>query len=160
VRATCSAELLIAGALTLGLAASPAAAGYPGSTQPGAQQVPPGNLLIIRAVPARNAIISGAGRAISVPTAPPSSVFQSLEGVGMPLSNGEAASITGSLAVGQSGKVAAAALDGLLGSQAMEGGRAADQTGASRMGGAISDGIQTGIGALHDALGGLQGAGH
>jgi hypothetical protein len=160
VRGTCSVELLIAATVIVGLAATPATASYPGSTQPGAQPVPLGNLLIIRVVPPRNAIIPGAGRAISVPTAPPSSVFQSLEGVGAPLSDGQAALVTGSLGVSQSGKIVAANLDGLLGAQGVEGGRALDPTGASRMGGALGGAIQTGVGALQGALGSLQGAGY
>lgn len=160
MRGTCSAEMFIAATLALALAASPAVAGYPGSTQPGAQKVLPGNLILIRAVPPRNAIISGAGRAVTAPTAPPSSVFESLEGVGAPISDGQAASIAGTSGAGQSGKLVAGAIGGLLGSQAMDGGQPLDRTAASEMAGGMAGALHTGIGALQGALGSLQGMGH
>lgn len=149
-----------AGLVGLLLAASPAAADYPGSTQPGAQQVAPGNLIILRVVPARNAIIPGAGQAIVAPTAPTSIAFGTLQGAATPLSDAQAASVMASVRPGQAGEQAAAAIDGALQSQALFGGAAGEHAGpaggASQIGGAI----QTGIGALRGTLGLLGGGGH
>ena len=119
-------EILIAGVLALGVA-TPAFAGYPGSTQPGAQQVPLGNLIILREVPARNAIIPGAGDALAVQTAPPSSVFATIEGVGGPLTDAQEATVTGSVG-SREGQIVAGALGTVLGSQAMIGGLAPERS--------------------------------
>lgn len=151
--------LRVAGAATLLVAATPAIAELPGSLQPGATPVLPGNLIILRHVPPRNAIISGAGSAVTAPTAPPSIVFANIHGVGAPLSDAQAASVTGSIPAGQAGLDVASAIDGVFRSQSITGG-AADRSGASGAGGAIGGAVQGGIGALHDALANLGGAGH
>ncbi len=150
-----SFELRVAGALALVFGATPALADYPGSTQPGAQQVLPGNLVLLRAVPPRNAIIAGAGRAVTAPTAPPSAAFGGMQGVGFPLSDTEAASVIGSIPAGQGGQIVAETLSGALRSQSMVGGAGADRSGASRGGVDIGGAVGAGVGALHDALGGL-----
>jgi hypothetical protein len=159
VRASLSFGLLIGSALALALWASPAAAGYPGSTQPGATPVPPGNLIILRAVPPRNAIIPGAGDAVYAPTAPPSTVFGTITGVGSPLTDAQAASVTGSVQPGQGGQYIAQAVDGVLGVQTATGTVPNGDSGA-RGGGQIGGALQTGLGAISDALSHLGGQGH
>lgn len=160
MRANRSFELRVAGALTLALTPVPAAADYPGSTQPGASPVPAGNLLLIRAVPPRNAIIPGAGPAITAPTAPPSTVFANIQGVGSALTDSEAASVTGSAPMGQGGKDVAAAIDGVLQSRSMLGGAAADRSSASGAGGVVSDAVESSMGAVRAAVGSLGGLVH
>lgn len=160
MRGTCCLRIGTAGLTALLLAASPAAADYPGSTQPGAQQVPPGNLVILRAVPPRNAIIPGAGQAVTAPTAPPSVAFAGLQGIASPLSDAQAASVTGSVPLGQAGGQASAAIDGALRSQSLFGGASADRSGPAGAGATISGAVQSGMGAIRGALGALGGAGH
>jgi hypothetical protein len=160
VRASFSFGLLIGSAAALAVTATPAAADYPGSTQPGATPVPPGNLILIRGVPPRNAIIAGAGDALGVPTAPPSSVFATIQGVGSPLTDAQAASVTGSLRPGQVGQYVAGAIDGVLRAQSATGGVPTGDSGASRSGGAVGGALQTGLGALSDALSHIGGQGH
>lgn len=137
---------------------SPAIAGYPGSTQPGAQQVPPGNLVVIRDVPARNAIISGAGDALAVPTAPPSTVFATIEGVGAPLSDAEEATVTGSIG-SLEGRIVAGAVGGVLGSQSIVSTVGPDHWAVSGGGTAVGGALQTGLGAMRSALGSIGGGG-
>ena len=159
MRAFASSGIAIGAALLLALSAAPASAGLPGSTQPGAQPVPPGNLVIVRVVPPRNAIIPGAGAAITAPTAPPSVVFATAEGVGQPLSDSQAASVIGSIAPGQSGSNVAAAIDGVFGSRAMA---AVVPEHAAGVGIAASIGgtVQPSVGTITGILGNLQGPGH
>jgi hypothetical protein len=145
-------------ALFLWLGAAPASASLPGSTQPGAEVVPPGNLIIIRNVPARNAIIPGAGDAVTVPTALPSIVFATVQGVGAPLSDSQAASIAGS-SPGQVGRDVATAIDGVLGGQSMAG--VSPQAGTGRgIGADIGGTVQSTVGTLSAILGNLGGLGH
>lgn len=160
MRAGRSFGLRVAALLAVVATAAPAAAELPGSSQPGATPVAPGNLIILRVVPPRNAIIPGAGRAVTAPTAPPSIVFVNLHGVGSPLTDAEAASVTGSIPAGQAGKDVASAIDGVLRSQSMLGGSSAERSGASGAGGEISSAIQSGMGALKGVFGALPGPGH
>jgi hypothetical protein len=160
VRAIGTSVLGIGGALLLTLVATPAAAGLPGSTQPGAQQVAPGNLIIIRNVPPRNAIIPGAGAAVTVPTAPPSIVFAVIQGVGAPLTDSQAASVTGSVSPGQGGGVVATAIGGVLGAQSMVGSPASQQGAGSAIGGQIGATVQSSVGMMSGLLGNLGGPGH
>ena len=160
MRAFASSGIAIGAALLLALSASPATAGLPGSTQPGAQLVLPGNLIIIRAVPPRNAIIPGAGDAITAPTAPPSIVFATIQGVGAPLSDSQAASVTGSIAPGQVGTDVASAVDGVLGRQTIEGGPSPQRSGGAGLGADVGGAIRSGVGTLAGILGNLGGAGH
>lgn len=160
MRSSGSFGLRVATVLAAILSAAPAPAELPGSTQPGATPVPPGNLIILRVVPPRNAIIPGAGRAVTAPTAPPSIVFVNLNGVGAPLSDAQAASVTGSIPAGQGGKDVASAIDGVFRSQSMLGGASADRSSASRAGGEIGAAVQSGMGALKGVFGALPGPGH
>jgi protein-disulfide isomerase len=158
MRALGSSGLFLAGTLTLALISAPAAAEYPGSTQPGADQAPPGTITILRVVPPRNALISGAGPGEYVSTAPPSIVFEAFQGVGTPLSDAEAASVTGALSPVQGGNVVAKAIGGVLGSERMSGAATPERAeggAASR----VSGPIQAGVGSLSSILGSL-GPGH
>lgn len=146
-------------AMGLAAAASPAAAGYPGSTQPGATPVLPGNLLILRQVPPRNAIVPGAGDAVSAPVAPPSAIFSNVTGVGSPLSDLEAASITGNLSTVQAGAHARSAIDAVLQPNSLIGGSSSERGTGSGSGAMIGDAVQSGLGSLRDALSNIGGDG-
>jgi hypothetical protein len=150
----------LAGGLSYLCLSVAAAAGYPGSTQPGAQQVAPGNIILLRVVPPRNAIVPGTGSAVTAPTAPPSMAFDAIRSVGSVLSDAQAASVTGTPA-GIGGGSVPASLAQALNSQSATGGAAADRSGAARGGAAIGGAVETGLGALRGALNGLGGgAGH
>lgn len=144
----------------LALSSVPAVAGLPGSTQPGAQPVVPGNLILMRAVPPRNAIISGAGGAITAPTAPPSVVFATIQGVGQPLSDSEAALVAGSVDPGQGGRDVAATIDGVLGSQSISGAAAPERAGGAGLGTDIGGSVRSAVGTIGGILGSLGGQGH
>lgn len=159
MRAFYSVGLHFTGAAALALSSVPAVAGLPGSTQPGAQPVAPGNMILMRVVPPRNAIISGAGRAITAPTAPPSVAFATIQGVGIPLSDAEAASVIGSFSPGQAGAVVATTIDGVFGSQSITG-SPSNQAASGGAGGTISSAVQSGMGNLRSVLGGLGAPGH
>lgn len=149
-----------AAALLLALSPVPAAAELPGSTQPGAQPVPPGNLILLRNVPSRNAIIAGAGAATTAPTAAPSIVFAAVQGVGAPLSDSQAASVTGSVSPGLSGEAVAATIDGVFGSGAMTGAASPAREAGPGMGAEIGGTVRSGVGAIAGILGNLGGLGH
>jgi hypothetical protein len=156
VGASTSVRLVIAAAIGLGSASVPALAGPTGSSQPGATPVPPGSFIVLRDVPARNAIISGAGDALAVQMGPPASAFDAITGVGARLSDVQAASVTGSLSAGAGGRAMAASMDHLFGAQSMSGG-AADRASGAGAGGAISSGLQSGLAPLHNLFGALGG---
>jgi hypothetical protein len=116
-------------------------------------------MILMRVVPPRNAIISGAGRAITAPTAPPSVAFATIQGVGIPLSDAEAASVIGSFSPGQAGAVVATTIDGVFGSQSITG-SPSNQAASGGAGGTISSAVQSGMGNLRSVLGGLGAPGH
>lgn len=149
--------------LTLGVAlagaATGAAAELPGSLQPGATPVPPGELLILRLVPPRNALNPGVGGTVTAPTTPPSGVFAGVAGITRILSDNEAASITSQLPSSGSGQFARSAIDETLRQQPGLGGSATERATGSGAGGVISGAIQTGLGALKTGLGALPGGG-
>jgi hypothetical protein len=160
VRVTGTRGIGIGATLLAALAASPAVAELPGSTQPGAQQVLPGNLIILRNVPSRNAIIPGAGAALTAPTAPPSIAFAFLQGVGAPLSDSQAASITGSVSPGQSGRDVAAAVGGVLDSQPTGGGIIPQTSAGGELVADVGRTMQSAVGSISGILGNLGGPGH
>ena len=131
----------------------------PGALQPGAEQVPPGNLLILRMVPPRNAIIPGAGAAVTAPTAPPSGIFSGVTGIARVLSDNEAASITSNLPSAENGHFVRSAVDETFRQQPALGGSATERAAGSGLGGAISGAIETGLGALKSGLSALPGGG-
>lgn len=146
-------------AMTIALVAAPAKADLPGATQPGAQPVPPGSLLILREVPPRNAMLPGVGAAVTAPVTPPASVFSSTNGVFAILGDNDAASISGQIHPGQSGGFAGSAVDILLDSGSLLRVGNTERATGGGIGGAVSDAVQTGVDALHialDALGGGQ----
>ena len=152
-----SFRLSSVGVIAMAIAA-PAAAKLPGSTQPGAPPIPPGNILLLRDVPARNAIVPGAGVALSVSPAPPDSVFGTIQGVITRLTDAEAAAVAGPIGK-TAGQSTAGAVDGVFDSQSMIGGLAPSQSGASAAGSEVRGALQTGLGALSNALGNLHGGG-
>jgi hypothetical protein len=160
VRATGTWGIGIGATLLATMTPSPAAAELPGSTQPGAQQVLPGNLIILRNVPARNAIIPGAGTALTAPTAPSSTVFAFLQGVGAPLSDSQAASITGSVSPGQGGRDVATAVGGVLESRPVGGGIIPQTAGGGGLIGGVGGTVQSAVGSISGILGTLGGSGH
>ncbi|MCL6729964.1 hypothetical protein [Sphingomonas hankyongi] len=119
----------------------------------------PGNLLILRMVPPRNAIIPGAGAAVTAPTAPPQSVFSSTAGITRVLSDGEAASITGQLPAHEAGQMVRSAIDETMRPQPGLGGSATERATGGSLGGAISGAVGTGLGALRGAMSALPGSG-
>ena len=149
---------VVAAAIALAAIPVPAVAD-PGSTQPGATPVPPGSLILIRDVPARNAIISGAGAALAVPMAPPAYVFDSLTGIGAPISDAEAASMTGS-ASAAGGNIIVSTLDSIFGTPSASGAASPEHAAGSSMGGQISGAIQTGLAPLTGLAANIPGTGH
>jgi hypothetical protein len=131
---------------------SAALAQYPGSSQPGAQQVAPGNLLILRHVPPRNAIIPGAGAAVTAPTAPPAGIFSDVSGVIGALSDSDAASVSGLPSAGQGGFHVAVGLEQVSGSQSVIAGSGTERGGGSNFGGTISGAVNGGMESLRGAL--------
>lgn len=148
----------LAAVVAIAAAHGPALAGLPGSTQPGAQQIPPGSLLILRQVPPRNAIISGAGEALAVPMAPPASVF-AINIALKPISDGLAASITSTPALGSGGASVSGALDQVTRSNQMIGDNPTERATGSGAGNQVNASVQLGLGALRDSLANLRGAG-
>ena len=153
-----SVELYVAAAIALAAIPVPAVAG-PGSTQPGATPVPPGSLIILRDVPPRNAIVSGAGDALAVSLAPPASVFDSLTGIGTPISDAQAASMTGS-ASSAGGNIVVTTLDSIFGTPSASGAASPEHAAGSSLGGQISGAIQTAVAPLTGLAGNIPGAGH
>lgn len=149
--------LLFAGVISIATA-TPAIAKLPGSTQPGAIPIPLGNILILRDVPARNAIEPGAGFALSVSPAPPPSIFGTIQSVVTRLTDVEEAAVTGS--VGKTvGQTTAGAVDRALSSGSMVGGMPLSHSGASAGGSQVNGAIQNGLGALSNALANVHGGG-
>ena len=150
--------LSIAAAVALAAVPVPAVAG-PGSTQPGATPVPPGSLIVLRDVPARNAIVSGAGDALAIPMAPPAYIFDSLTGIGAPISDAQAASMTGSASVA-GGNIIVSTLDSIFGAPSASGGAAPEHAAGSSIGGQISGAVQTALSPLTGLAANIPGAGH
>ena len=148
--------LSFAGVVAIAIA-TPAAAKLPGSTQPGAVPIPLGNILLLRDVPARNAIEPGAGFALSVSPAPPASIFGTIQGV-VALTDAESAAVTGS--IGKTvGQTTAGAVGGIFDSNSMVGGMAPSHSGAPAGGSEVRGAMQTGLGALSNALANVHGGG-
>ena len=156
--ASTSVRLFIAAAIGLGSPSVPALAGPTGSSQPGATPVPLGSFIVLRDVPARNAIISGAGQALAVQMAPPASAFDAVTGVGALLSDAQAASVTGSISPGAGGNAMAATMDHLFGAQSMSGAASVDRAAGAGGGGAIGGALQSGLAPLNNLFGALGGA--
>lgn len=150
---------LLSTVVAIATAQAPASAGLPGSTQPGAQPVPLGNLLILRMVPPRNAIIPGAGAELSVRTAPPASAFASIGLALKPISDALAASITSTPAVGSGGGSVSGAIDQVTRSNQMMGDNPTERATGSGAGNQVNTSVQLGLGALRDSLGNLHGPG-
>ena len=148
----------VAAAIALAAIPVPVLAG-PGSTQPGATPVPPGSFIILRDVPARNAIVPGAGAADAVSLAPPASVFDSLNGIGGTITDAQAASMTGSAAPG-GGNIVVSTLDSIFGTPSAGGAASPEHGAGSSLGGQISGAIQSAVAPLSGIGGMIPGGGH
>jgi hypothetical protein len=83
-----------------------------------------------------------------------------LQGVGTPLSDAEAASVTGALSSAKGGNIISKTIGGVLGSESMNGAVAPGQAGAGHAAGGMSGAIQGSVGTLSSILGNLGGPGH